>query len=55
MRETQTKFHLQGIRNPVFRIRNSLRGIQNPRLSWITFFIIHGVISRLFSFRNKKK
>ena len=29
-RETESKFHLQGI-------RNSLHGIQNPRLSWITF------------------
>ena len=45
MRETQTKFHLQGIRNPVFRIRNSLRGIQNPRLSWINFFITWGDIA----------
>ena len=45
MRETQTKFHLQGIRNPAFRIRNSLRGIQNPRLSWITFFITWGDIA----------
>ena len=39
MRDPETKFHLQGIRNPVFRILNSPRRIQNPRLSWITFFI----------------
>ena len=45
MRDTQTKFHLQGIRNPVFRILNSLRGIQNPTLSWITFFITWGDIA----------
>ena len=31
----ESKFHLQGIWNPVPGIRNPWRGIQNPRLSWI--------------------
>ena len=35
----ESGIHWAGIRNPVVRIRNPQRGIQNPRLSWIP---LHG-------------
>lgn len=35
----ESKFHWQGIRNPVPGIQNPQRRIWNPRLSWIT---VHG-------------
>ena len=35
----ESNFHWQGIRIPVLEFRNPQRGIQNPRMSWITSVI----------------
>ena len=37
----ESNFHWQRIQNPEPGIRNPLRGVQNPRLSW---FSLHGAI-----------
>ena len=34
--DPESKFHRQGIQNPVVGIQNPWPGIQNSRLSWIT-------------------
>ena len=48
----ESGIHWAGIRNPVVRIRNPQRGIQNPRLSWIplhgaTCYLIHNKLKQL--------
>ena len=42
----KSKFHGERIRNPIPRIRNPRRGIQNSRLSWIS---LHRRILQLFT------
>ena len=36
-RKPESKFNSQGIRNPVSRVQNLQRGIQDRRLSWFTW------------------
>ena len=35
----QSKFHGKGIRDPITRIRNNQRGIQNPVLNYLTWSV----------------
>jgi len=60
----ESEFHWQGIKNPVPGIRDLQRGVQNPRLSWITSLgvnrwsrnlIIYGVLRCSLSNRQQHR